>query len=259
MNTLPQWTRPLWTAGGGDAEVAVVAFSEMPLPPDFTLAEDRHGAPSAGVPEPLDLRTVSAEDNPEWIRGFFEGGLLESAKLDLGWEQPPVERARHAHYVSGSFPDPSDLDHLQATWALLRALTEAGAFALLDLRATRWLASEDVGALALDAPFDLDREITIVVETDSPEQSPLVCHTRGLRKFGRPDLLILLEEGQDAEEAAGLLVALAEPLAQGEQVGVGDTFMTEDGVERPFLAYEPEGAHPEVHLENVGLVIGPPA
>ena len=256
MNSLTQWKRPLWTPGGGDAEIAVVAFSERPLPDGFTLAEDRHGAPSAGVPEPLDLRTVSAEDNAEWIHGFFEEGLLESARVDLGWEQAPLERALHAHYLSGTFPDPADLDHLQAVWALQRALKEAGAFAMLDLFAVRWLAPEDIDAVPLDAPFDLDREIAIIIETGAADDGPLVCHTRGLRKFGRPDLLILNEEGTDDEEAVGLLRALAEPLALGEQVGVGDTFRTEDGVERPFLAYDPEGEHPDVHLQNVGLVVG---
>jgi len=256
MQSPPRWQRPFWTPGGAEAEVAMVAFSQTPLPAGFTLAGERHGAPSAGVPKTLNLGTLSARDNAEWIQGFFEPELLELARADLGGSPARLGEARHAHTLSGCFPDAPHLDHLQAVWALLRALAEAGCFVFLDLVAARWLSPDEVAALAPDAPFELDREISIILESEVRAEGVQVCHTRGLRKFGRPDLLSFEPPEQDGEATAGLLHALAERLALGEQVGAGDTFRAEDGLERPFLAYDPTAGSPAVHLENAGLVLG---
>jgi hypothetical protein len=79
---------------------------------------------------------------------------------------------------------------------------------------------------APDAALDVSRELRIVFETDSTRQDGAhALHTRGLKKFGAPDLVALCSPG-DARLVSDVIAQLADALARG-----GDLALPRHGVD----------------------------
>jgi hypothetical protein len=68
---------------------------------------------------------------------------------------------------------------------------------------------------AVDAPLDVSREVRVVFETDSTRSDRAhALHTRGMRKFGAPDLIALCTDG-DVELVGTAIRELADQVARG--------------------------------------------
>ena len=171
------WERKGYTPGGGDAFLSYVVFGVTPE----TL---RMPKVAADVPN-LEIRRFTAAANPGAMKSFLGGPDMER----LGRESPELaELARSVSecaLVSATVPDPPDLLYLRRIRHVIAALLGAGGCALLDGPTLTWW-KPDIWRSNILAPAELSIDAEVVLKITGDES--LWLRTRGLRKFGRPDL-----------------------------------------------------------------------
>ncbi|MCO4771610.1 MAG: hypothetical protein KDA24_16375 [Deltaproteobacteria bacterium] len=255
---VPVWPRPHWVAGGGAANVTLFVFSQVGVDGSTLPLKTRaHGVPAGGLPEGVDVQTVARVDAPDWVNGFFSPALMALAERDLGWKGAPPVEPTAVHVVKVESDDPSDLRHIQGAWALARAFVDTGGFALLDAHAHAWLAPQQLADRPFDGPMRMQDEVSIVFETEPSHDYGHLLHTRGLLKFGRPDLIVHGIPPKHGVRIADIVNQLAERLALGARLDPGDTIDLEGLGALRADAYEPGTNAPDLQLNNRGLVLVP--
>jgi hypothetical protein len=194
MNPIVSYSRPR------NPQVALFAFSAGPLRP---------GTPPAHAP--CRLQTIARAQDPAWFDAWRTGSLRAIAKQDLDADLTRLDEADHVHLVACEPRGVTDLGYLQTAWALVRHLTERGATVVLDAMAMSYTTAPP----APDAPLDVSREIRVVYETDSTRSDRAhAIHTRGMRKFGAPDLVALITD-DDVALVGQAISELADQVARG--------------------------------------------
>jgi hypothetical protein len=223
------WPRENYVSGGGRAQVALIALSSTKLPNPLPISRAEHGMPEQGEGfESVALATRDRSENPD---AFVEEVLQPFTELiaqDLGPSAAATAlTTEHAYVIEAELDDPDDLGHLQAAWALAKCVCEEGAAVVIDVYAARAHLGIEVAALAPDRAFDVMHEVTLFFE-EEPEGT-LAAWSLGLRKFGRPDLVVVGVVPEQATNAAILLRDVAQTLASGDRIEPGDKVGTPEG------------------------------
>lgn len=204
--TVAPWQFATPPAHPRDPEVVLFAFSAGPL---------RQGAPPADAV--CRVQTISRAQDPGWFDAWRTGSLRAIASQDLGAELALLDAADHAHLVACDPRGATDLTYLQRAWAVVRQLGERGATVVLDAMAMTY--ARTAALPAADAPLDVSREVRVVYETDQAHADRAhAIHTRGMRKFGAPDLIALVTD-QDVPLVAQAIRELADQVARGTDLG----------------------------------------
>jgi hypothetical protein len=99
--------------------------------------------------------------------------------------------APHAMLIRGELDDPADLAYLRDTIGFIACLLAHGGVCALDVQslALRSPAQWEAEVFAPDAP-QARQEVVLLRSADDRHDGRAWLHTRGLRKFARPDLSI---------------------------------------------------------------------
>lgn len=214
MPNLP-WTRPYFERSGRKARDFRVIWLEAPIgEPRFHPL--RHGFPSGSL---VDLK-LTAIDDADWLRRWTEGPWGYQLEQVAGIDALKLRDCRHGIVVQSELEDPSDLSHVQIGAAVCKAFADQGALAALDVIGDRWWSTPALLRLRPDRPFEIEEHITTTAESN--ERSPgsgHLCHTRGLRKFARPEVFLRGLRPSDFRGAGKLLNDLGDRLASGNDYG----------------------------------------
>jgi hypothetical protein len=211
----------------------------------------------AGAPvDALAVRLHRYADSPEWVDGFRTGPLRNLAARELP-DLRVIDEATCCYSIQVRVPDPADLTHLQLAWAVASAVSRAGAVAVLDAFAHDWSLAEPIAALDPHRPFSVLREISVVAESESTPGFGHPVHTRGMTKFGRPDLIMGVPEPQIGD-AASILNGLATMLAEGHVLNAGQQLRIDDDQTLAVARYTPDARIPDVQLTGDGLLLTTP-
>lgn len=216
------WRRDGYVTGGGMAEVALIALSSVKLPDPLPVSRARHGMPEDGDGA-MSVALVARDrgDDPAWFADEVVAPFAELITSDLGPAAAAAAlAAEHAYVIEAQLDDPDDLGHVQAAWALAKCVCEEGAAVVIDVYAARAHLGSDVAALVPDRAFDIMHEVTLFF--DEQPGGTLAAWSLGLRKFGRPDLVLLDVAPDAATDAALVLRDVAASLADGERIEPGD-------------------------------------
>jgi len=195
------WSRPAFEPGGGDASLFYLVFGELspvrlpPAPSGLSLTVHPQGEARLWV-ESLVAATEAGDDGQPALAALVRG-------------------APDFAVLRGQRVDPPDLGHLRDAESVLAALLDAGGVAVLDVEAQRWWTPAGFrGEL-------LNRIRPSVRSHVSVRARMGLVETRGLRKFGRPDLRLHRVPAEAESEAVGLCWSLVERLARGARPGPG--------------------------------------
>lgn len=187
------WERRFLQPGGGTPLLHYFVFGAAPEALRLTPGSYR----TDGIPEGVEVVSMTREsEQGAQIFASFAGEDTVFAS-DLRRRYPElVEAIRDAPTVvavSGELDeDPSDLRYLQRVTGVLLALLDAGGVAVMDTQAFRWWNKRELQEQLFepDDPQVLRR--VMLIASPEPDAGPdrLWMHTRGMRKFGRPDLSI---------------------------------------------------------------------
>ena len=248
------WPRERYVAGGAEGQVALIALSTSRLPDPLPVSRSRHGMPDEGDgPASVAIVARDRADDPAWFTEQVLARFAELIAQDLGPSAAAAAlAAEHAYVIEAQLDDPDDLGHVQAAWALAKCVCEEGAAVVIDVYAARAHLGSEVAALRPERGFDVMHEVTLFFE--ELDEQTIAAWSMGLRKFGRPDLVVPGIAPDGAAEAAVLLRDLAEALASGERLEPGDTIGTPAGIELTAERFVPE-SWPKVAVDGEAIVL----
>ncbi len=191
-------------------------FGKGPLADDVPLSPVRFGAPSEQALALCDVRSVPRSADVAWFDAWRSGAIRAIAAQDLGGAIDLLDAADYVHVIACDPGDVHDLAYLQSAWAMARYVAARGGNVVLDAHAMTFIAAAKLPAP--DMPLDTAREVRVVYETDSRRADLAhAIHTRGLRKFGAPDLVALITDA-DVPLVAHAMRELADHVARGRDL-----------------------------------------
>ena len=214
----PAWPRPQWRNSGEQAFLLWFVFGEFA--PDFQIDAPRYR--TRGTPEGIAVVRYSNRELAKW-KGYPLAGALGGAlyaENALLFER--AQRARDCVMLRGSLADPADLDALRDLIGTISALTDLGGIAVVDPQTLSMLdgAEWQRRFFAQDA-FHARDHVLILCDVDARHPGRLHVHTRGLRKFARPDIGIRNVPAEAANAAGALAGQFVDFQARGGCVADG--------------------------------------
>jgi len=246
------WDRPAFQPTGRTASVRLIAFAEEDVLTGADL-ELRDAVPVGAPADALTLGRHLHADDPDWFDGWRTDGLRNMAVTALG-DLAQLDAATCCYSITIELNDPADLTFLQLAWAVASALSRAGSFATLDVYACNWHHGAGVATLPPERPFSIQDEVSLIAETEPSGGFGHPVHTRGMIKFGRPDLIAGVPV-ERIEHTGRILNHLARMLAEGNVLVPGQRLRFDGERTLTVTPYEPDGTTPDVALANDGLLL----
>jgi hypothetical protein len=163
---------------------------------------------------------ITRAQDVAWFDAWRSGSLRTIAEQDLGASLADFDACDTVHVISSEPRGVTDLSYLGAAWDLVR---EVEPRIVLDVIAMRYLAR---------APdhVDIANEFRVVFETDGlGSERAHAMHTRGMQKFGAPDLVALCTDAQ-APLVGQAIRELAEQMARGTDLATPHALEVAPGV-----------------------------
>lgn len=216
------WPRPHWQAGDGRSLLLWFVFGDFPrqLPIDGAAWRTR------GLPAGAEIGRYARRELERW-----PGYPLTGALGDLLREDDPALAARAVAAPEGlviraELADAPDLDALRDGIGLVSALMAAGGVAAVDPQLLTAFDADAWRARFFAKPaFDVRDHVLMLCDAEDADDTRapgrLHVHTRGLRKFARPDLSLRRVPAAARDAAGELLQRLAEWQALGGRFRAG--------------------------------------
>lgn len=220
----PDWSRPHWTRDEAKAMLLYFVFGRFAA--ELQLDLSAHG--SRGLPQAVEMRRI-----PKAMLAHWDGHPLRGALGDLLRKGNPdaFEAARKAPeclMLRGELPDADSLAYLGDTLGVVAALLDAGGVAVVDPQILEmFTAAEWRARYAGDAVAAPRNHVAILCNDDQAGDVEQWIHTRGLRKFARPDISIRRVPQTEAQRAGAIAAQLVELQARGMRFGDGSVIDAE--------------------------------
>jgi hypothetical protein len=185
MPELPSWPRPHFTPGGGDALLFYVAFGTFDLKTPLSRSKYR----TSGMPAWLELMHYDRTKHADVITGYQSGKMWEILKRDSPLTAEEAEDAPECVALRAEVPDPPTLDYFRDTIGIVTWLLDAGGVSVYDPQML-WLWSADEWREEAFAPGEPNPDRHTVILVSPEDNGTNWYHTRGMRKYGRPDLSV---------------------------------------------------------------------
>lgn len=245
------WSRPKWSPGGGDPFLLYVVYGRATAP----VADERRRFRTRGLPPGVELRAFHRADHSEYLRTAYEEGYAweEFSRRDSALAAR-VSASPGCLVIAGSVADPDSLIYLRDILGMVALLLSSGGVAVYDPITFTWWQPR-----AWQEKFFLhDRcaPVDHVVTYYSREEQDgfLWFHTRGMRKFGRPDISLHNVRSVDSERAATVCAGLIDYQAFGGVLQEGQAIRS-PGLPR-FIATH-RGGFDDPAFNNVSVELLP--
>jgi hypothetical protein len=218
--SLPNWPRPRFEPGGGDAMVFYALYGQFPA--NIQVSAEKYR--TAGVPQGVRIKKVTRQDMPDFP--FTGSGISRLLQPQLPEVFASIQSAPECLILTGEVQDPSDLNYLRDAIGLVSYFLDEGAQAVIDPQKLGLYSAQSWRHEIFEPqpPKFLNHVIILV----TPELGGTKwIHTRGLRKFGRPDLslpAIAPEHEQAAIDLCNRLIILQ---AEGTRIPEGEEIQVE--------------------------------
>jgi hypothetical protein len=222
------WERSYHEPGGGDAFLFYTVFGDFGnLLREFRLSRSRYR--SNGIPRGIDLWGCKRPDDADYLDGFLEGPVgkrLEERSPNLF---DSVRKAPAGIVVRGSIPDPETLNYLRDVVGVLTYLLDNGGAAILDLLTLEWWDPDGWRQRIFDPHAAVPtHHVSILMSREEGQAQDWWFHTRGMRKFGRPDLSVRNVPAEHREAVVDMfnrfitLQALGGMVPEGQEIQMAD-------------------------------------
>lgn len=182
MESSTAWERPYFTQPLYNAFLFVCIHGEFNA--DFDI--DRQAYELSEVPDGIAIHRFGPDIHPETVKSYLTGHLWETLQQENSGLAEQLERCPECHVITGEVTDSSSLDYLRNVNGLIAYLLDHGGISVYDPQSMFFTGKEEWLRRFFEphAPVPLEHVMIIYSE----DEGELWYHTRGLRKFGRPDL-----------------------------------------------------------------------
>ena len=221
----PSWPRPHWQPS--DEHAVLLFFVFGAFPEDLAIPASRYG--SAGLPEGVELQRFQNAVLSRW-----EGYPLAGALGDLLREDSPeafaaAKAAPHVVAIRGRFSDREALDYLRDTLGVVAALTDIGGKAVVDPQILSLFDAASWREHYLVKGGAPTRHHVLILCSPEETKGRSWIRTRGMRKFGRPDISLTNVPDREIDRAGALAERFVDLGALGAHFEEGQTVEV-DGV-----------------------------
>ena len=216
MPLLAEWPRTHYVAGGNNPFLIYVVYGWVDL--DRPLSRSAYR--SSGVPDGIDLLSYGPTEHPDVVRRFRTGHPWTR----LIAEDPDLAAIVAAQdcclVVKGDIADPPTLSYFRDVIGLLAFCLDVGGVAIYDPQMLKWWSPTEWRTRAFNVGHCAPRHHVVTLISPDGDGTEWV-HTRGMRKFGRPDLSIHRVRTEHREAILDLVNRFIDLLAFGARVPDG--------------------------------------
>lgn len=177
------WKRPNFQPGGGTPFLLYVAYGSLPEEPKVSRSYR-----TLGLPDGIGAELYGPKVHPEVCKTWLQGPMGELLKT----QTPELVRAAAAApgcmIIRGEPKDLHTLDYLRDMVGFLTYLADNGAVAVLDPQTFTLWSPQRWRSVFFDPDGPVPHRHVVILTSEDRRPDRLWFHTRGMRKFGRPDL-----------------------------------------------------------------------
>ncbi len=188
---LADWARPHYRDPGGRPFLFYVVYGMFHTP----LRIDAQKYRTIGIPLGLGLSHYDRAKYPDVLARFQEGYLWDELLVHNSILARGVSDSDECLILRGEIDDRSDLNYLRDSVGLLTYFLDHGGVCVYDPQMFRWWEPVAWRRHIFEPGGPVPREHVVILTSDEDKSGsraePLTWfHTRGMRKFGRPDLSV---------------------------------------------------------------------
>ncbi|MGN1120292.1 MAG: hypothetical protein ACI4Q4_08025, partial [Oscillospiraceae bacterium] len=189
-----------------------------------TVSVERHGV--SGFPEGLEFRMLHRGEHGDYMDSLMCGAYGEMLEQENAALYEKIRRAERWVLVSGEIQQDDTLEYFKSCIGIVQAICENGAEGVLDLQTITLYSPQDWHDKVFAADFEPVKATIIMA---SRTDNGLWLHTRGMRKFGRPDIGIEGIPENDLQTAAEIAEQMIRYSAMGAVFTQGAVFCISGG------------------------------
>jgi len=182
-SSLPSWPREYYEGGEQNAFLFYVVYGSNVE--DLQLSRSKYRCD--GIPDGIDVMAYGPMQHPDVVASFREGYLWDELQTRRPALASAVAEQSGCIVIRGSVPSGPSLNYFRDRIGLLTAQLDCGGVAIYDPQSFVWWSPDNWKARVFDpASPQAGEHVSILVSDEDGGRQWF--HTRGLRKFGRPDI-----------------------------------------------------------------------
>jgi hypothetical protein len=182
---LREWLRPHYVPCGKRPFLFYVVYGHV----DATRTLSRSKYRSNGIPDGCDVMAYGPTQHPSQVAAFRDGYLWEQLTTKAPELAARVAAQDCCLVLRGEISDPSTLNYFRDILGFLTFCLDAGGVAIYDPLMFKWWDPSEWRSNVFDIDSPAPRHhVVILVSIDSDGTEWI--HTRGMTKFGRPDISV---------------------------------------------------------------------
>ena len=211
---LPSWEREHYSPGGGDPFLYYVAFGDMTTEAENQISAARYRC--AGVPEGIEITSYDKDAHLAVFDMFMQGYLWENLQAENPALAADVRAAPCCIVLQGEVHDPRTLNYLRDIVGIVTFLFDNGGAVVYDPLMFQWWSATLWKERIFEPGAPVPRHHTLIlVSKEEDDETTAWVHTRGMRKFGRPDISLRHVENGNLDGAIDLCNRFVEHQAFG--------------------------------------------
>jgi len=184
---LASWPRNYFQPDGGDAHLFYKVHGTFSGAPSVSRVDHR----CDGIPDGCTLERFTREAHPGVLDiGLDDGWIGREFRRSNSAVAREVEATDECLILRGVVPDPSTLDYFRDAVGLVMALLESGGVAVFDPHMFRWWSAAEWRERAFAPAPAVPRHHVVTLVSEEEDRRSRWYHTRGMIKFGRPDISV---------------------------------------------------------------------
>ncbi len=184
MDSLKVWERKYFTKPLNSPFLFFCIYGNFSA--DFKISSEKYR--TLGIPSGCDLMKYGPDKHPEVVKSFLEGYLWKKVNEEDTILAKQISASKECFIIKGQFEDRADLNYLRDVVGIITYLLDHGGVSVYDPQAFRFYGKNDWVKNIFEPNGSVPRSHVMILYSE--ENGLKWYHTRGLRKFGRPDLSI---------------------------------------------------------------------
>lgn len=153
---------------------------------DFKISSGKYR--TAGAPLGCELMKYGPDKHPDYVKSFMDGYLWETLTQEDSTLANQIVNSKECIIIKGQFKDTSNLNYLRDVVGVITYLLDHGGVSVYDPQGFKFYGKKDWVENIFAPNGSVPRNHVLILYSE--ENGLKWYHTRGLRKFGRPDLSI---------------------------------------------------------------------
>lgn len=164
---------------------------------ELEISRERHNLDE--VPKGLNMNMLTRVQHSEYMDNLIGGTLGKLLKEEQPELYERIQKENIWAIVNGKIKQDDNLKYLRNTIGVVQAFLDTGAIAVLDMQTFSLYSAEEFTEKIFSKELDVYSHVKILLS--KMEDGNIWLHTRGLRKFGRPDVSIENIQESDVDKA----------------------------------------------------------